>query len=397
MSKKVLVLAATSQQIETIATAKRLGYQVLTVDNRPDNPGHRLSDRNYNTDTTDREAVLAIARKERIDGIISPCTDVAVPSAAYVALAMGLKGPPLESTFVACHKCEFRIFLSRSGLPVPAFIPFAQGFDPGEAIFQDGRWIMKPDESSGSRGIFIIGSRVEFLERALETLGNSVNKSGILERFIDGFQGTCEGFLRDGRMAFSCILDRRTAAPPYATTAGHAIPTRLKEVLQRKLLELLNQVWRLLGVTDGPFDCDFVATEDDIFLLELSPRIGGNSISALLKTALGFNMVEHSLRYALSEDIDIPADIDMIPAAIVIFGVAEDGVLEFDRAEAEQLSSEPWIREFSLEKNRGDPVAAFVNSRNRLGQAILVGADRTEVDARIEEIKIRLRLQAIHE
>jgi biotin carboxylase len=389
------VLAATSQQVETIATAKCLGYQVLTVDNRPDNPGHRLSDANYNADTTDREAVLEIARNERIDGIISPCTDVAVPTAAYVAREMGLNGPPLESTRIACSKSEFRRFLRRHGMPVPAFIPFTHGFDPGGSIFQNRRWIMKPDESSGSKGIFIVGSRAEFLERSPATLAFSVNSSGILEQFIDGFQGTCEGFLKRGRMVFRCVLDRQTAAPPYGTTAGHSIPTRLKQELQQELLGRLDQVWRLLGITDGPFDSDFVATESDIFLLELSPRLGGNWISPLLKTALGVNLVEHSLRYAVNEDSIIPAETKIIPAAVVIFGVAEDGVLEFDRAKAEELSSEPWIREFSLETDWGAPVEAFVNSRNRLGHAIVVGTDRDELDARVREISMGLRLKAI--
>jgi biotin carboxylase len=396
MSKKVLVLAGTSQQIETITTARRLGYWVLTVDNRPDNPGHKLSDKYCDADTTDREAVLKIARSEGIQGIISPCTDVAVPTAAYVADRMGLKGPPPASALIACSKSEFRKFLERHGLPFPAFVPFSRNFDPGKSFFQSSRWIMKPDESSGSKGTFIVGSREEFLAKSAETLEFSINGFGVLERFVDGFQGTCEGFLVNGRLRFVCILDRRTMAPPYVTTIGHAIPTMLQEKLQQKLFHCLDQVWHLLGVTDGPFDCDFVATEEEIFLLELSPRMGGNSISLLIKSALGFDFAEYSLRYALGEELWLPAQFKTIPSAAVIFGVARDGVLEYDRAEAERISAEPWVCEFFLEKNRGESVKAFVNSRNRVGYAIVTGNDRNDVDARVNELNERLKLQAIY-
>src|SRR5512136_2568795 len=102
MTRKLLVLAASQYQIETITSARRLGYYVITLDNRPDNPGHRLADKCFNIDTTDVDAVLEIAQREAIDGIIAPCTDVAVPTAACVAERLHLNGPSLKSAQIAC-------------------------------------------------------------------------------------------------------------------------------------------------------------------------------------------------------------------------------------------------------------------------------------------------------
>src|SRR5512136_1729181 len=104
MNKTLLVLAASRYQLETIRCAKRLGLRVITLDNLPDNPGHLEADRCYNIDTTDMEAVLDAARKERIDGVIAACTDVAVPTAAFLAQELGLAGPPLESARIVCSK-----------------------------------------------------------------------------------------------------------------------------------------------------------------------------------------------------------------------------------------------------------------------------------------------------
>ena len=109
--KKLLVLAASAYQVDTILTAKRLGYVVLTTDNVPGNPGHELADRAYDVDTTDREGVLRIAQSEGIAGIIAPCTDVAVETAAYVSSTLGLQGVPPASAELLTRKLAFREFL----------------------------------------------------------------------------------------------------------------------------------------------------------------------------------------------------------------------------------------------------------------------------------------------
>ena len=144
------------------------------------------------------------------------------------------------------------------------------------------RWIIKPDQSSGSKGIFIVSSLAEFHQRLPESLAYSPNGCAILERFIDGWQGTCEGIVRDGKVAVSFVLDRETAPAPYVATVGHRVPSVLPAPVQTRLIRTLEDLWRRLEYRDGPFDCDFVAADCEMYLLEMSPRIGGNSISALL-------------------------------------------------------------------------------------------------------------------
>jgi biotin carboxylase len=338
--------------------------------------------------------VLEIARSEGIDGVIAACTDVAVPTAAFLAQELGLAGPPLQSARIACSKTLFRRFLTEHGFPVPRSLPIDSGSDPGTGIFEGERWIMKPDDSSGSKGIFIVCSRAEFLERLPETLSFSPTGTGILESYIDGHQGTCEGVLRRGKIELACILDRATADPPFVATRGHLLPTRLSEGLKQTLLVSLGSAWRLLGITEGPFDCDFVAADDGIYLIEISPRLGGNCISSLVRIAMGFDIVEHSIRQALGEDPPLPAGPRIRPAATVILGVTGTGLLRFDRIEAELLRQETWVNSLSLDVDYGARVRPFINGRHRIGEAIILGEDRLEVETHIAELYRRLHLRA---
>ncbi len=390
----LLVLAASRYQVPVIQTAKRLGYRVVTTDNVPSNPGHALADKWYSADTTDKEAVLDIARRERASGIIAACTDVAVPTAAYVAGQLGLRGVPLASAEVVCNKIAFRDFLRRHAFPVPKAYSIAHDFEAGEILFRRP-WIMKPDQSSGCKGVFILRSRATFCQYLAETLRYSPASRGILEEYIDGFQGTCEGILERGEMAATFSLDRQTVEPPYVATCGHHVPSRLTLRLQKRLLSMLEEIWRTLGIRDGPFDCDFVATGEEIYILELSPRIGGNCISTLLKQATGYDIVEYSVRHACNDRTHVPEIIHTRPTAVILLGVSEGGHLVYDRTEAKALRQAEWVDSLSIDVDFGEPVLPFTNGRHRVGEALVFGKNRDDLDARVIEFRRRLNVRTV--
>ena len=68
--KKLLILGGTYFQIPAIEYAKSRGYYVITCDYLPNNPGHKLANEYHNVSTTDKEAVLTLAKSLNIDGIL---------------------------------------------------------------------------------------------------------------------------------------------------------------------------------------------------------------------------------------------------------------------------------------------------------------------------------------
>ena len=92
MPKKLLLLGGSAQQVIAIKTAKRLGCETILCDYLPDNPGRCEADRFYLVSTTDEQAVLEVARREQVDGVLAYASDPAAPTAAYVAEKLGLPG-----------------------------------------------------------------------------------------------------------------------------------------------------------------------------------------------------------------------------------------------------------------------------------------------------------------
>ena len=82
--KKILLLGGSAQQIVAIKTAKRLGYYTVLCDFLTDNPGQYEADKFYLVSTTDKDAVLEVAQKEHVDGVLAYASDPAAPTAAYI-------------------------------------------------------------------------------------------------------------------------------------------------------------------------------------------------------------------------------------------------------------------------------------------------------------------------
>src|SRR3954466_5787906 len=102
--RTLLVLGASLYQLPVIVRAKEMGLRVVTADYLLQNPGHALAAASHIVDTTNVEGILAIAKQEKIDGVIAACTDVAVPTAAFVAKDLGLRAPGWRAASILCDK-----------------------------------------------------------------------------------------------------------------------------------------------------------------------------------------------------------------------------------------------------------------------------------------------------
>jgi len=386
-----MVLAASVYQMPAIEAAKRLGYRVVTTDNVPSNPGHALADASHVVDTTDLRGVLALAEAERIDGIISPGTDVAVETAAFVAERLGLPGPSADAARTFTQKRLFREFLRRAGLPCPEVVEVGAATESSR-LFENRRWLVKPNRSSGSKGVFIVDSSAELAPRIEESRCFSVDGVALLEEFIEGTQHTCEAFLLDGELVVALLTDRDTVAPPHTATKGHRVPTRLAERHRGDALAAIAHVLRLAGIVNGPIDCDFVVNDRGIFLIEITPRLGGNSLSRLVGAALDFDLVSAAVRVACGEEVSIAPSRAPKAAAIVILGVERAGRLRWNIEQAHALALEPWVRTLLFDIAHGERAEAFVNGRHRVGEVLVTGAGRDDIDAKVDEVMRRLDL-----
>lgn len=204
--KKVLMLGGAMQQIPAIMAAKEKGYYTITCDYLPDNPGHKYSDEYYNVSTIDKEAVLTLAKKLNIDGIVAYASDPSAPTAAYVSEILGLPGNPYKSVEILTQKDLFREFLMKNGFNSPQ----AKGYGSYEEAMEEiDRFkfpvMIKPVDSSGSKGVVKITEKAQLKSAVDEAMMYSRSRRIIVEEFIKkkGYQISGDGFSVDGKLVFT--------------------------------------------------------------------------------------------------------------------------------------------------------------------------------------------------
>ncbi len=315
--KRLLMLGGAMQQIPIIKKAKEMGHYVITCDYLPDNPGHKIADEYYNISTVDKDKVLELAKKLKVDGVVAYASDPAAPTAAHVAEKMCLPGNPYESVFICTQKDLFRDFLKTHGFNSPR----ARGFDTYEEAFIDFDnfklpIMVKPVDSSGSKGVVKVNDRNELYSAVKEALFYSKRKRFIIEEFIvkKGYQISGDGFSFDGQLVFTSYgneLYSNKGIREYVAL-GEFWPSLLTPELKNKVDNELQRLIHALGMKTSAYNIEVILDQDDnVYILELGPRNGGSYIPQLIQLATGVDLVEYTIRGALGEDC---SDLHMVEA-----------------------------------------------------------------------------------
>lgn len=374
--KRILLLGGSHFQIPSVKTAKRMGYHVITCDYLPDNPGHQFADEYHNVSTTDKEAVLKLARDLKIDGIVCYASDPAAPTCAYVAEKLGLPGQPYKSVEILANKDLFRKFLTEHGFRVPRAAGFTTPEDAAKEWNNFRKPIMvKPVDSSGSKGVSKIEDIAE-LEKAVHyALSFSRSKRFIIEEYIEkyGYQIAGDGFSVNGELVFRCFANEHfnlAYGNPFVPI-GESWPYNMPERVHGKLHAELQRALSLLGMKTGAYNFDARIDEDEnVYLMEIGPRNGGNLIAQVTQYATGVDMVEYTIKAAMGEDC---SDLKMAGPSgywsCYMVHSQKAGILA--GVEFSDDFRRSHIVEFEMTAENGEQVDAFNGSNGTLGTMIL--------------------------
>jgi carbamoylphosphate synthase large subunit len=353
----LLFLGGSYSQIPPLKYAKAEGHRVVLCDYLKDNPGKEFADAYYSASTTSINEVLTVAYAEHVDGIVAYASDPAAYTAAFVASQKSLPCNPPMSVYVLTHKDSYRNCLKTRRFNTPA---------RSNLLFP---MVVKPVDSSGSKGVRIVHSYDEAVEARRAALKFSRCSRTITEGFITrkGYQVAGDGVVVDGKLVFRCFGNEHFD-PGGVVPVGESFPSVLPEETQQRIHDEVQRLLDVLEMRNGALNFDIILDKDDrIFLMEVGPRNGGNLIPEATKYATGVDMIHYTINAALG--IDCSA-LKMAPVkgywASYIIHSLEDGV--FDSLE---ISPEVEVVEQHLYAKEGDPVKKFNGSHCSLGMMIL--------------------------
>jgi biotin carboxylase len=303
--KTVLFVGAGRHQRRAILRAQELGVRVVAVDRNADAPGMRGADVAEAVDFRDVPAVIDVARRHSVDGVLTISADRAVPVVAAVAEAAGLPGIGTDVAHRMTHKVAMRRRLAEEGVPQPRF---AAARDLREARLAADTVgfpaVLKPADSGGQRGVFRLES-VDDLDAHLHAaLAESSTGEVILESFVDGLELNGLAVARAGE-AVPLTLSDRLRPPGIGFGVGwiHVYPaTIFGDVLEEAERVTVHAV-HALGLRDGIAFPQLLVADNRVLVIEVAARIPGGQMADLARHAVGVDLVEVALRQALGDPV----------------------------------------------------------------------------------------------
>lgn len=375
--KKIMLLGGLRYLKPVIDAAHKQGYYVITADYLPNNIAHKWSDEYCNVSIIDKEAVLREAQRLQIDGIMSFACDPGVVAASYVQNKMGLPSfGPFESVEILQNKDRFRAFLTEHGFNVPK----ARGFSSVAEAMADLDWyeypvIVKPTDAAGSKGVTRVDN-VEDLKSALEyAIDHSISGHIIVEEFIEkaGCSSDTDSMSVDGKLVFTSFCAQRfdlNATNPY-TPAAYSWPSTFTKEQETYLISEIQRLITLLGLKTVVYNIETrIGTNGKPYIMELTPRGGGNRLCEMLRYATGVDMITAITRAMVGDPILEP--IEQKPYnghwAEIILHADKNGV--YDHLEickelpAEVVEEDLWVK-------KGDKVESFEGANNAIGTLVM--------------------------
>lgn len=309
--KKLMILGGSRYALPVLEAAHQLGIYTITCDYLPDNIAHKYSDEYCNVSIVEKEKVLEAAQQHHIDGIMSFACDPGVVTAAYVAERMELPNVgPYESVCILQNKSKFRSFLTAHGFNVPT----AKGYKSIDQAMNDVNlfhWpvIVKPTDSAGSKGVTRVDDPARLEESIRYALSYSHSEEFIIEDFITqhGYSSDSDSFSVDGRLAFisfDCQRFDKNAENPY-TPAAYSWPASMSTEHQEELKSEIQRLLKLLHMQTAVYNIETrEGTDGKAYIMELSPRGGGNRLSECLRYATGVDMITNMVKYSVGMPID---------------------------------------------------------------------------------------------
>lgn len=372
MSKKILILGASILQIPAICKAKDLGYVVLVADFDPLAKGFEYADKKYVVSTNDLDGILKIAKKEKIDGIMTLASDIPMKTVSYVAEQLNLVSVSTDTAMKTTNKYLMRETLANDNISIPKYFKVDSLTHFLEVIeLMNTKYIVKPTDNSGSRGIYLVEDKMDVSELKKiyrDCLTHSRSGELLVEEYMEGPEVSVETLTINNKTTIVAITDKLTTGSPNFVEMGHSQPTQLSENEIKDIKEITVAAVNSVGIDNGPSHTEIILTSSGPKIVEIGARLGGDNITThLVPLSTGINLVEACIKISLNDYYDIPKEKKQ-GSAIRYFSSKQGDISAIKNVETALALN--GVEQIFFTKTVGEKVDSIKDSTNRIGFVI---------------------------
>ncbi len=376
---KALVLAGGFPQITLIENLKKRGIFTLLADYYENPVAKPYADKFYRASTLDVDAIRDIAVSEKVDFIITACTDQALLTVAKISEELGLPCYiDYKTALNVTNKQYMKKVFQENNIPT-AKHTIMDEFDETKIAGMEYPLIVKPVDCNSSKGVKKVEDSKALKEAVEIAVGYSRTNTAVVEEFIAGEELSADIYVENGvaKLLSISTLDKIPNNDKFVIFRGFYSYEKTEKV--RPVVEkIAQQIADAFNLKNSPMLIQMIYDGEKAFVLEFSARTGGGVKFLLIKKATGFDVLSAVIDLTLGNFPKINATKPENKYIANEFIYCSPG--KFEKLSGfEELKNQDIISDYYLFKWKGAVLDSVDNSGDRIAGFTIQADDMEEL------------------
>ncbi|MBE6708977.1 MAG: ATP-grasp domain-containing protein [Ruminococcaceae bacterium] len=377
---KALVLAGGFPQIALVEELKKRGIEVILADYNENPVAKEYADSFYQVSTLDIPAITEVAKIEKVDFLITACTDQALLTVACVSEKLGLPCYiDYETALNVTNKSYMKAMFEAHGIPSAKHVIMAE-LEEDKISGMEYPLIVKPVDCNSSKGVKRADNIDELRDAFSEAVRLSRTDTAIVEEFIEGPELTADVYIENGvAHLLSLSNNEKIADKDKFIIFRTKYPAAVSDDICEQVRICAQKIAEAFGIKNAPMLVQLITDGRRIFVIEFSARTGGGVKYLLAKKASGFDVISAvvDLTLGIYPHVDKKATVSKYIANEFIY--CNPG--KFDRLEGfDELKAEGVIADYYIFKWQGAEFNGVNSSGDRVGGFTVQGNTAEEIE-----------------
>lgn len=303
--KTVLILGAIESFCDLILDIKSMGIQTVVCDYYPDAPGKKLGDFAYDLSTTDIDQMMQVAEKHQIDGVICAFSDRNIPICYEIAKRLGLPTFYTKEVIeIITDKIKMKAHFQKHGFPILKYKIIREDFSDAELEEFVFPVIIKPVDSSGSKGVYVCETMCEVRENFRHSADESVNHRGevIVEEYYPTDEISVTAWVKNGKSYVTCIYDIGKNFEKNVVLSSVVFPSKYTNpTMYPQIEKLVQELTDSLKIEEGPITVQCFIGDRGLKVSEYIYRLAGGSPYLYTQYMGGPNLAKMLAEYSVGD------------------------------------------------------------------------------------------------
>lgn len=385
--KNVIVLGGTNPHVQLLKKMKERGYYTILVDYYPNPPAKPYADEHIQASTMDKDAVFEIAKSKEVSLVITTNIDQANITACYVAEKLNLPHPySYETALNVTDKSRMKSIMWENGISTSMYVT-CSSIEEIDINGLNYPIVVKPADSNGSRGVHKCSDAEELRFYFKDAREASRNGKVVIEGFVDGTEVSFYYFIQNHSAHYITSNQRfrfRAGTAGVIQSAGGLYPVALPRIIYQKMQENADKIAKSFKLDNTPIFIQAIATDNEVFVIEFAPRIGGGLSYRLIENENQFDIINATIDSFLGNKPELK--IVQPERFSAVMNVYAPGITMGRFLRTENAIEEDLAKEFYQYKMEGSEVSEDMSSGSRVGAFFIQGNEVQEIYDKIMRI-----------